>query len=171
MKKEQQHVKEIQYGLYWLISAAMLWIYAISQGQLYGHEEFFVARAVIISFVLLISPLIADSRKTVKRNTVYWLSLIWIIPFGWFIALCLAIFGKTEKKKEKQPLPKVRFHKEELPDNAIDKTFVVSAATTMNAVTTVLDSRVVRGSVSFVFKMMWLIVIVGLLGLILLIME
>lgn len=168
MKNEQQN---IAWGWAWLISSAMLLIFAIPQARLYGHEEFFVVRAVIVSFVLLIPPLIADSRRTVNRATVYWLSLIWIISFGWFFALCLAIFGKTETKKERQPLPKVKFHKEELPDNAIDKAFVVSAATTMNAVTTVLDSRVVRGSVSFVFKMMWLIAIIGLLWLVLLIME
>lgn len=168
MKNEQQN---ITWGWGWLISAAILWILAIPLGHLYGHEEFFIARAIIVSFVLLIPPLIADSRRTVNRATVYWLSFIWIIPFGWFIALCLAIFGKTETKKERQPLPKVKFHKEELPDNAVDKAFVVSAATTLNAVTTVLDSRVVRGSISFFIKIIWLIVIVGFLGLILLIME
>ncbi len=83
----------------WLVSMILLFFVALgSTSAQYGRPQYDIALFRIISlvFILSIPPVIAYSRHLIKRNTIYWLSFCWIIPFSWLIALFMAIFGKPE---------------------------------------------------------------------------
>lgn len=180
----------------WLVSMILLFFVALgSTSAQYGRPQYDIAlfRIITGTAVLSIPAIIAYNRRLIKRNTIYWLSFCWIIPFSWLIALFMAIFGKSEpadnsdavlsteqniKVKQKPVDNKTEFAyttkyniNYQIPDNAIDRAFYQIGHGTINAARTVKNSRVVRGAVSALLKLLLVLAIFAAIVLIAVIIE
>lgn len=159
-----------------LIVAHILLLFLLIIGNAANISEAQAAAAIISAlFIALIPPIIAYARNTASRNKVFLLSFCWLIPFSWIIALFMALFGKkelndalpdTKKQHNRQhdteyhetrytyteSAPHAATQEQNIPANAIDRAFYKVGHGIKNTATTVRDSRVVRTTLSTIFK-------------------
>lgn len=171
----------------WCLIVSILFMFAFAFGVTIDVGVA-LARLVLVFAVLCIPVIIGKSRNVIKQNlVVQWALLLWFIPFSWIIAMSIALFGKTEQnaqliRKEKQShrdssnIKGITYNNKitynyQYPENAIDKTFYKLGHATTGVITTIRDSKVVRGTVSVFFKMILLAIILFFVGVLLIINE
>lgn len=145
---------------------------------------------VVCAFFTFLPAFIAYSRNLVKRNTIYWLTVLWFIPFAWIIAIFMIVFGKPESvdtsdslvsemdevktSYKKEPEDKFVYNESfkyetgchnnaQIPDNAIDRAFYKIGYVAKNAVSSVRNSRIIRKTFSGFFKLLLVIAILAVI--------